>query len=181
MVVVETKCLSEPIGYIAIRNLSCAKLRAAQFVFSISSGALWQKLTKRYRKPKRNPMPKQFASFEHVNVLHVSKCRVAGSLIWFMSHGRIHAGKRGKGKLQVADAFNAAHAEGCECCQPPSSALPPGFWKTVGFGHQACHFELHVIRCDLNFSWWGLSAERPEEYTANHLGVSKSSHWLEIK
>ena len=47
------------------------------------------------------------------------------------------AGKPGKGKLRISDAFNSAHAEGCECCQPSSSTLEPGFWRKVGFGEQA--------------------------------------------
>ena len=37
----------------------------------------------------------------------------------------------------MAGAFNAAHAEGCECCVPKESALKPGFWRDVGFGEQA--------------------------------------------
>jgi len=42
-----------------------------------------------------------------------------------------------KGKLQLAAAFNAAHAEDCECCVPSKSAMAPGFWKIVGFGEKA--------------------------------------------
>eukprot|EP00439_Symbiodinium_sp_Y106_P049593 s3353_g6.t1 len=42
-----------------------------------------------------------------------------------------------RGKIDMAGAFNAAHAEGCECCVPKESALKPGFWRDVGFGEQA--------------------------------------------
>ena len=43
----------------------------------------------------------------------------------------------GTRKLDLAATFNAAHAEGCECCAPKESALKPGFWHDVGFGEQA--------------------------------------------
>lgn len=42
-----------------------------------------------------------------------------------------------RGKIDLAAAFNAAHAEGCECCVPKQSALKPGFWRDVGFGEEA--------------------------------------------
>mmetsp|Transcript_24545 Transcript_24545/g.46335 ORF Transcript_24545/g.46335 Transcript_24545/m.46335 type:complete len:208 (-) Transcript_24545:164-787(-) len=42
-----------------------------------------------------------------------------------------------RGKLGIAAAFNAAHAEDCECCVPRESALKPGFWKDVGFEEKA--------------------------------------------
>ncbi|CAE7255052.1 unnamed protein product [Symbiodinium pilosum] len=53
----------------------------------------------------------------------------------FMAAPRVAA--RGTRKLDLAATFNAAHAEGCECCAPKESALKPGFWHDVGFGEQA--------------------------------------------
>ncbi|CAK9027788.1 unnamed protein product [Durusdinium trenchii] len=59
---------------------------------------------------------------------------------------RLREGKPGKGKLRISDAFNSAHAEGCECCQPSSSTLEPGFWRKVGFGEQAESQESQNVR-----------------------------------
>ncbi|CAE7451888.1 unnamed protein product [Symbiodinium natans] len=51
-----------------------------------------------------------------------------------------------RGKLDIAAAFNAAHAEGCECCLPKQSALKPGFWQDVGFGIKAETSEGQIVR-----------------------------------
>ena len=67
------------------------------------------------------------------------------SAIMLSLHGKIAFARccSRAGKIDLAAAFNAAHAEGCACCVPKQSALKPGFWRDVGFGEEARPGTLH--------------------------------------